>query len=254
MELCSLHLVDPAVVRAFVAALDAGDAGGLGLPAGPWSAHVLAEARLGYGRARGGSEAGANAVSYALAQVLATAQPTFLLPGAGLTPIEARIDRGVGMLMRPPSRLFTDAGLDATAAWSMPIRLDLSRGLMGGAFIPARLVPELRGLLELRLARFLRRFAAAEQDGVAMVGTLLDACDAAMARSMGLFEAMDVVTLDAPEADPPGAVVVVADRRTLDRALRRRLEEAAKPPKQPGLLGRMLGRGPSTERGGPGPA
>jgi len=245
MELCSLHPLDLDAVRAYVAALETGDNGGLGLPDGPWSAHMLAEARQGYGRARTGSEAGANAVSYGMALLLATREPTFVLPGAGLTPLEARIDRGVGMLMRPPSRLFSDAGMDITAAWSMPIRLELSRGLMGGAYIPARLVPDLQALLEARLARFLRRFAGAEMDGVAIIGALLAACDAAIARGMGLYEAMDVVTPDAPEADPPGAVVFVADRRKLDKALRRRLEDAAKPPKQPGLLGKMLGRGAS---------
>ena len=248
MELCSLHVLDLVAARGYVVALETGENAAVDLPAGPWTAHMLAEARQGYGRARTGSEAGANAVSYGLALLLATKGPTFVLPGAGLTPIEARIDRGVGMLMRPPSRLFTDAGMDVTAAWRMPIRLELSRGLMGGAFIPARLVPELKTLLEARLTRFLRRFGDAGLDGVAMVGTLLAACDAAIARNMGLYEAMDVVTPDAPEADPPGAVVYAADRRSLDKAVRRRLEDAAKPPKQPGVLGRMFNRGAPNER------
>lgn len=244
MELCSLHPFNPGMVQSFVRLVGGeGDAGHAGLPAGPWSARLLAEARLGYGRSREGSEAGANAVSYALAQYLATVTPSFLLPGAGLTPIEARIDRGVGMLMRPPSRLFMDAGLDSVAARTMPIRLDLSRGLMGGAFIPARLVPELHGLLERRLERFLRRFNEAEMDGVALVGALLAAADTALGNGWGLYEAMDVVTPDMPEADPPGARVYVADRKSLDRDLRKRLETAAKPPKQPGMIGRLLGRG-----------
>ena len=232
------------MVQSFVRLIHgSGDGQQAGLPPGPWSARLLAEARIGYGRAKDGSEAGANAVSYAFAQYLATATPSYLLSGAGLTPIEARIDRGVGMLMRPPSRLFLEAGLDGVAARTMPIRLDLTRGLMGGAFIPARLVPELHRLLEKRLERFLRRFNEAEMDGVALVGALLAATETALANGWGLFEAMDVVTPDMPEADPPGSRVFVADRRSLDKDLRKRLETAAKPPKQPGMIGRLLGRG-----------
>ncbi len=244
MELCSLHPFDPSMVHTFVRLIeDGGDAQLAGLPPGPWSARLLAEARIGYGRARDGSEAGANAVSYAFAQFLATTTPSFLLPGAGLTPIEARIDRGVGMLMRPPSRLFLDAGLDSVAARTMPIRVDLTRGLMGGAFIPGRLVPELHRLLEKRLERFLRRFAEAEMDGVALVGALLAATELAKVNGWGLYEAIDVITPDVPEADPPGSRVFVADRKSLDKDLRKRLETAAKPPKQPGMIGRLLGRG-----------
>ena len=158
------------------------------------------------------------------------------------------------MLLRPPSRLFVETGLDVTAARAMPIRLDLSRGLMGGAFVPAHLVPELEALLERRLERFLRRFAEAELDGVAAVGLLIEASAAARARGVGLFEALDIVTLDAPESDPPGAVVVTGDRRRLDKALRKRLEEAAKPPTQPGVVARLFGRGRSAPPGdGPTP-
>ncbi len=244
MELCSLHPLDLALVHQYVESLTSGGPpSDLALPNDPWSTHLLAEARQGYARARDGSESGANAVTYGLARLMATAAPTFLLPGAGLTPIEARIDRGVGMLMRPPSRLFIDGGMDLAAARSMPIRLDLSRGLMGGAFIPARLVADFQGLLETRLERFLRRFAEAELDGVAIVGTLLIACDVARSRGLGLYEAMDVITQGVPEADPPEAEVVIADRRSLDKDLRRRLESAAKPAKQPGRFGRLFGRG-----------
>ena len=54
---------------------------------------------------------------------------------------------------------------------------------------------------------------------------------------------MDVITPDVPEADPPGSRVIVAARKSLDKDLRKRLETAAKPPKQPGMIGRLLGRG-----------
>ena len=62
------------------------------------------------------------------------------------------------------------------------------------------------------------------------------------AAGVGLFEAIDVITLDAPESFPPNARVVAGERRRLPPDLRKRLEEAAKPPKQPGLVARIFGR------------
>ena len=53
--------------------------------------------------------------------------------------------------------------------------------------------------------------------------------------SVGLIEAMDVH--DPALRNPPG--VVVAHRKALPKSMRERLETAAKPPKKPGLLGRM---------------
>jgi hypothetical protein len=253
MEACSLHLLDLDVVENYVRLLT-GSSDGSELGAGDrvWRNRLLATARQGLARAREGNEAGANAVSFGLAQLLATAGPTFAMPGVALTTLEARIDRGVGMLLRPPSRLFVEAGLDVAAARAMPIRLDLSRGLMGGAFVPARLIPDLEALLDRRLERFLRRFADAELDGVAAVGLLLEACEAARSRGVGLFEALDVATLDAPESFPPGAMVMSGDRRRLDKSLRQRLEEAARPPKQPGMIARLFGRrGPNPSERGP---
>jgi hypothetical protein len=243
MELCTLHPLDLDVVRQYVDAVTGSGAILLNGVPPAWLERTLAAAKRGYERAATGDEAGANAVSFALAQVLATVQPTFIPTGVGLSIWEARIDRGVGMLMRPPSRLFVDAGLDIVAARAMPIRLDLTRGLMGGAFVPARLVPDLERLLDERMARQLRRLADAEVDGVAVLGLMLDACAYARRQGLGLYEAMDVITPEAPEADPPGARIVVAGRKRLDPALRRRLEAAAKPPKPPGLIARLRGRG-----------
>jgi hypothetical protein len=246
-EAVSLHPLDPDLVARFAAAVaGTGDARSL-VPSDPaWGERTVAAARRGYERARRGDELGANTVSFALAQVLATAHPTFLAPSAGLTIWEARIDRGVGMLLRPPSRLFGEAGLDLAAARAMPIRLDLGLGTMGGSHVPARLVPDLRRLIEERTVRLLRRLDEAELDPVATLGLMIDAVAYAAERGLGLYEALDVITLEAPEADPPGARLVAPDRRRLDPALRRRLEEAAKPPKRPGLLARLAGRrGPS---------
>ena len=243
-ELCTLHPLDPDVVARYVRSVAAEADPRSVIPAAPeWSERLVATAQRGYERARTGSEPGANAVSYGLAQALATAHPTYLLPGAGLTVWEARIDRGVGMLLRPPSRLFGEAGLVTRAARAMPIRLDLGAGMMGGAHIPARLVPDLQRLLEARTERLVRRLVEAELDGVAILGLWMESAAYAAERGLGLYEALDVVVPEAPEADPPGARVLVPDRKRLDPALRRRLEEAAKPPKQPGLVARLLGRG-----------
>ena len=242
-ELCTLHPLDPAVVHRYVGALTTESDPRSVVPADPvWSEGLLVSARRGYERARAGNERGANAVSYGLAQALATAHPTYLLPGVGLTVWEARIDRGIGMLLRPPSRLFGEAGLATAAARAMPIRLDLHAGMMGGAHIPARLVPDLQRLLETRTERLVRRLIEAELDGVAILGLLMGATAYAAERGLGLYEALDVITPEAPQADPPGSRLLVPDRKRLEPTLRRRLEEAAKPPKQPGLVARLLGR------------
>lgn len=246
MELCSLHPLDTVVLQHYISGLV-----GNGRPVLPdsladrdplWAERLQLATRRGYLQAQEGHESGANTVTYGLAQALAMAHPSFAQQGLSLTTLEARIDRGAGMLLRPPSRLFHEAGLSRSAARSMPIRLDLSRGLMGGAYIPARLVPEFSHLLDDRMQRWLRRLADAEYNNVATLGLLIEAADYAGARGLGLYEALDVVIPGAPEASPPGAVVVSADASRIDPHLRKRLVEAAKTPKRPGLLSRMLGR------------
>jgi hypothetical protein len=249
MELTSIHLLDLAVVRAFVdAANGTGDLAELPLDAG-WRRELADSASAGRMKAAAGVEAGANALTFGLGQALAAVQPTFFYPGLSLTAWEARIDRGVGMLMRPPARLFIEAGLDLTAARTMPIRLDLSRGMMGGAFIPARLIPDFERLLERRLDRSVRRLVDAELNPVAVMGLVFDLVAAARQSGMGLYEAIDVVSPDHPDALPPGARIVVADRKRVDPAFRKRIETAAKPVKQPGLLARLLGRGARSGNG-----
>lgn len=235
MELTSLHPFDPDVARRYVRVLRGEEP----VPAewrffwGGLPANVLEQARSG-------NEQAANNVTFGLAQALARAQPVFFHDGFGLSVWEARTDRGVGMLMRPPSRLFADAGLDAAASRVMPIRLDLQHGMMGGAWIPARLVPDLANLVESRLERMARRLHEGDDDPFAMLGLLLDATRYAQDRGLGLFEAMDVVGPDG-EA-PPDVQVVRADRKRLDPEIRMRIEAAIKPPRKPGLLSRVLGR------------
>jgi hypothetical protein len=243
-ELSTLHPYDPAFVARYVAAVRGHLAAEALLPEAPgWAGREVARARAGYGRALGGNEAGANAVGYGLARVLGATEPVFYLPGMGLTHLEAKIDRGAGMLLRPPSRLFADAGLEPVAARAMPIRIDAAGGMMGGAFIPPALTPRFRELLEQRMERLARRIAEAEMDAPALLGTLLQAAAYAAERGYGLVEAIDVVVPDVPESAPPGLRLVVPDRKRLDRELRARLEAAARPPKEPGVLARLFRRG-----------
>lgn len=244
MELCSLHPFDTASVGRYVAALR-GDIA----PPPEWSAWWLEDARRGLAAARAGNEAAANTFTHALALALSTEHPSFAQEGFGLTAWEARIDRGVGMLLRPPSRLLMDAGLDSGVARTLPIRLDLHRGTMGGAFVPARLVPELERLIDARLERMARRLHEAEYDSVATLGLLYEAVSYARDRGLGLYEAMDVVMPDLSTGLAPGATVVGPNPKRLDPALRRRLAEAAKPPRKAGPIARLLGRGRSQAGG-----
>ena len=250
MELTSIHPLDLDVVRAYVTAAKVGSDLSDELPLdGYWRGQLGKAATRGNARAAGGDETGANALTYGLGQVLAATQPPFFHPGLSLTAWEARIDRGIGMLMRPPARMFIDAGLDTAAARAMPIRLDLSRGMMGGAFIPARLIPDLERLLEMRLERSVRRLLDAELDAVAVMGLMFEIAAYARQNGLGLYEAIDVVTPDAGDVMPPLLRLVVAERKRLDPALRKRLEIATKPVKKPGLLARMFGRGARSGNG-----
>ena len=248
-ELSTLHPFDPAFVARYVAAVQGHMTPEELLPAAPtWAEREIERARIGYTRAAAGSEAGANAVSYGLARMLAAAEPVFFLPGMGFTQLEAKYDRGIGMLLRPPSRLFGDAGLGTVAARTMPIRLDASGGIMGGAYMPPAQLPRFRDLLEQRMDRLARRLAEAELDSPALVGLLLEVSSYAADRGMGLVEASDVVVPGVPVSEPPGMRLIAPDRKRLDRELRRRLEEASRPPKQPGLVARLFGRAGSTPR------
>lgn len=246
-ERASLHPLDPELVARYTRAV-LGDLDPEAVaPSHPaWSRELIAAARRGYARALEGNELGANAVTYGLARALAAVHPTFYLPGAGLTQWEARIDRGAGMLLRPPSRLFGEFGLPIAAARTMPIRLDGHASSMGGAHVPARLVPGLQELLGTRETRLVRRLVDAEMDPAPIFATLLAATAYAHERGLGLYEALDVVLPEAPAMQPPGIQIVFLQDKQIDPELRKRLEEAAKPPKpakKPGLFARLLGRG-----------
>jgi hypothetical protein len=178
---------------------------------------------------------GPGAVGHALAVYLTERWPSFVLTDVSLTRWEAAIDRGVGMLLRPPSRLLVEAGMGRALAQRFPIRLDHDGGTMAGAYVPAHLVEQFETLLEERLERELRRLIDADLDPVANLGLMLQALAYARQHGTGLLEAADVV-----DGLDPATPVFAADRRRLPKELRTRLEEAARPPKQPGRLSRLL--------------
>ena len=246
----TLHPYDPAFAARYVAAVRGDLTAGELLPSAPaWATAEIDRARVGHARAGGGNEAGANAVSYGLARVLGAVEPVFFVPGLGFTQLEAKFDRGAGMLLRPPSRLFADAGLEIAAARAMPIRLDAAGGIMGGAYMPPAQVPRFRELLEERMDRLARRMAEAELDAPAFLGMLLEVSAYAAERGLGVYEAADVVVPGIPASEPPGLRLIAPDRKRLDRDLRQRLEAAARPPREPGFFGRLFARGGAAARG-----
>lgn len=237
MDVVSLHPFQPEIAERYVATLE-----GTREPSPAWSPWWNESLREALARARTGDERAANQISLGLAWALAGVEASYVIPGFGLTIWEARIDRGIGMLLRPPSRLFLDAGLDAESARAMPIRLDPQMGMMGGAYVPPRLVPQLHELLESRLERTVRRLVEADYDPVAILGPVHTAVERAKTQGHGLFEALDAF---GPEGQGmPGMQVIMADPKRMDKALRRRIEVAQKTPKKPGLLVRLLGRAP----------
>ena len=243
MEIVSLHPIEPHVVERYVAVLK-GDS-----PDPAWSGWFNESLRADLERARSGDELAANRITRGLALALGHAAPMYVGRSFGLSFWEAQVDRPIGMLMRPPSRLFMDAGLEAEIARTMPIRLDLQHGMMGGAHIPARLIDQAHDLLEDHMERSVRRLVAAEYDPFALFGQMYEAISAARSSGLGLYEAMDVT---GPEGQAlPGTVAFVADRKRLDPGLVSRIAMYAAPPKKPGLLQRMFGRGqaPSSTNG-----
>lgn len=235
MELVSLHPLDPDVVRTYVQALRNETT----VPAA-WATWWNPAYMNAVDLARTGDERAANRLTYGLAQALAMEQPVFAQDGCGFSIWEARIDRGIGMLMRPPSRLFGEAGMDEAVARVLPIRLDLQHGLMGGSFVPARLIPDLARMLDTHLERTARRMHEGEYDTMALLGLMLETVTYARERGLGLYEAMDIV---GPNGEAlPGTVVIRADRKRIDPAIRARIEAAIKPPKKRGLFARIFGR------------
>ena len=223
----SLHPVKTSEVRAFIEACQRGGSLSPGVEKGS----------VGFEWIRRNDSRGPAMLTSGLALFLAERGPAFVFRDASLSKWEATIERGIGMYLRPPSRLFVDAGIERSIVQSLPIRLDSSGGMMGGSYVPQHLVEQVQTVLEERLARQMRRMVESEIDAVATMGLMLDALKYACEVGTGLFEAADVV---GPEM--PGAYqLVVASRERLPKEVRKRLEEAARPPGKPGGLRRMFG-------------
>lgn len=237
MEQTSLHPYAPETVSAYIALLRGGGDEFPGL-----SEQEIAAARHSLASLPVAKTADFNALSWRLARVLSAREPVFMMPGLSFTGWEARIDRGLGMLLRPPSRMLADGGLDQRLLLPMPIRLDLSAGMMGGACTPPRLIGDLVTLLESRLERTAKRLAAANYDAVLTLGFLLEAARYAAERDLGLFEAIDVIAPGVQASWPAGAIVMFPDRKRLDPLLVQQIEAALRPPPKPGLFSRWASR------------
>jgi hypothetical protein len=230
MEFISLHPFDKNVAEAYIVAVL-----GTREPDPRWASWWRDDLRTALDELREGKETAANHLTTGLALAMTTEHPAFLQEGFGLTTWEARVDRGVGMLMRPPARIFVDAGVDRRVVEDMPIRIDLQGGMMGGAYVPDRLMDKLDELLDERLERMAKRLKDAEYDPFPMIGLMHQAVEYARERGLGLYEAIDVVV--------PGMNVIQAtEKKQMDPALRERIEKAITPEKMPGLFGRLFGR------------
>jgi hypothetical protein len=230
MELISLHPFDMRIAEAYVRAVR-----GEQPPDPSWSSWWRDDLRTALEELAEGRELVANRLTTGLALAMSSEHPAFTEQGFGLTTWEARFDRGVGMLMRPPARVFVDAGVERRLVDSMPIRLDLQAGMMGGAYVPERLIDQLDALLDERLERMAKRLKDADYDPFPTLGLMREAVRYAKERGLGLYEAIDVAI--------PGMNVVQAPaKKQLDPEFRERIEKAIAEEKKPGLLGRIFGR------------
>ena len=112
--------------------------------------------------------------------------------------------------------------------------------MMGGAYVPARLIDDYLERLEQHSERSVRRMNEAELDGPELMGLMLRS--SALCRvtaAMGSYEAVDLLDGADPGSWPPGSRVVW---RATDRAEVERIRLASLPPKEPGLIARLLGR------------
>jgi hypothetical protein len=235
MEIMSLHPLDDQVVARYVGAVT-----GAVEPDPAWQPWWPREVPVLLERMRAGDERAANEITVRLAYALGQRHPTFAAPGFGLTLWEARVDRGVGMYLRPPSRLFRDLGIDLDLIRYMPIRVDTNLGVMGGAYIPSHLLARVKALLTDREQRMARRLREAEYDPVVALWLFNAAVDYALERGMGLYEALDAV---GPAGEAAfGGEVIVGNRERVPKVERKRIDELSKPPKKPGLLQRVMGR------------
>lgn len=215
MQLITVHMYSPDIAEQFVRALR-GDT----VPDWSWWDSDLPDLVK-----KPLDENSANRITTALARAMAEANPTFHLEGFGLTPWEAMIDRGIGMLMRPPARVFVDNDIHPLIVHSMPIRLDLQGGIMGGAWIPPHLVEKLDELVDKRLELWAKRLQEAEHDPYPMLATMRMAVDQAKSSGLGLIEAINIL-------EPGTQVIETPQKKKMDPALRARIDAALQEEKQ----------------------
>lgn len=224
MQLITIHLYDPEIATTYISALR-------GESDATWA---WWQADLPELFSSDMSETDASRVSAGLARAMSDSHPTFHYNGFGLTPWEAQFDRGIGMIMRPPARAFVDNGVHPIVTGKMPIRLDLQGGIMGGAWIPPHLIGNLDQLIDSRLEIWARRMVETEVDPYPMLATMRMVCDEAMAKGVGLIEAINIL-------EPGFQVIETPDRKKMNQDLRGRIDATIEPEKK-GLLGRFFGR------------
>jgi hypothetical protein len=233
MELYSLHPLPEAEVAIYLQRIASSETNADG------NSLAGLTSQFWYKKVFGNLDARPNDLSLGLAGWLASQQPVFARQGLSLSSWEARVDRGSGMLLRPPSRLFADAGLDPVRARAMPIRIEGGDAMLGGAYVPARLIGEYLERLERHSERSVRRLNEAEMDGPELTALMLQAARYANTHGYGLYEAVDLLDGSDPGSWPQGARVIA---RATDRAEVERIRQASLPPKEPGLIARLLGR------------
>lgn len=222
MQLITMHLYSPEIATRYVRALR-GDI----VPQWTWWQDDLPElvkSPL--------NEISANRVSSGLALAMADEYPTFHQEGFGLTPWEALIDRGVGMLLRPPARVFVDNDVHPIVVGQMPIRLDLHGGIMAGAWIPPHLIDKLDQMVDSRLELWAKRLNDAEADPYPLLATMRTVADEAKTSGLGLIEAINVLHPNTP-------VVATPNRKNMDSKLRGRIDAALAEEKN-GLLDKLF--------------
>lgn len=226
MQLVSLHLYSPEIATKYINSLR-----GEETPGWDWWQDDLPEFM-----AREVSEEEANRLTSGIALAMAEQYPSFYYDYCGLTHWEAMIDRGVGMLMRPPARVFVDHGHNPYLIDKMPIRLEMQGGFpMGGAWVPPHLIPKLREMIEQRFDLWAKRLHEAEMDPYPILTTLHMAAEEAGRQGLGLMESIDVLTPGSQVVQPP-------DRKQMDPVMRERIDRAIKEERQ-SLIDKLFRRG-----------
>ena len=121
----------------------------------------------------------------------------------------------------------------------MPIRIEGGDAMIGGAYVPAPLMGAYLDRLEQHSERSVRRLNEAELDGPELMALILQAARYANQLGYGLYEAVDLLDGADSGSWPPGASVIP---RATDRSEVERIRLASLPPKEPGLIARLLGR------------